>query len=596
MKKFVTYSIITFLLLSIVCVFSSLTVYADTKVPEESSSQESSMEESSSEESSQIPSTSPSESTSEPTPTKVSLKSAKIQLTKTTFTYTGSKIIPTIKSVKLNNKTLKKDKDYTITITNNVNKGTAQLTIKPAKGSLYTGSASVRFTIKARNIKSAAFKAISKKTYSGKAITPNIKITYNKKKLVKGKDYTLSYKKNNAVGTAYITIKGKGNYTGTVKKSFTIIPGKVKKLTASQNTKSSVALKWSSLPGIKNYKIYMYSPSKKQWKLKQTVSSNTYTIKGLSSGTTYKFKVRGFKTTETKTLHGAYSPTCTIATCPDTVKLNSVTPVSETAVTLKWTPLKNCSGYEIQYSTYSDFQTKSLISTKTVSKSASTQKITGLRAGRIYHFRIRAFKTINQQKYFGSFSTKKSNKVTTVYASYTTSYDTSNINRTANLRLACQALNGVVLAPGQQLNFDKTLGPRTAARGYKEAHVFSGGTIVNELGGGICQVASTIYNTALLANFQINERYQHSKTVNYVPLGRDAAIYAGYKNLRFTNTSSSTIRIKATINSGKLTIQFLVDTYAKPAKVTLKVTKSNGRYILQRYVNGKSNYSTSSVY
>ena len=92
------------------------------------------------------------------------------------------------------------------------------------------------------------------------------------------------------------------------------------------------------------------------------------------------------------------------------------------------------------------------------------------------------------------------------------------------------------------------------------------------------------------------ERYQHSLTVHYAPLGYDAAIAWGSKNLRFRNNSGVSVKVSAVASGGKLQVKFLTNTYKKPPTVTTKVTKRNGVYTLKRYVNGKCNYKTTSNY
>ena len=183
-----------------------------------------------------------------------------------------------------------------------------------------------------------------------------------------------------------------------------------------------------------------------------------------------------------------------------------------------------------------------------------------------------------------------------VYMSYTTTYSESNTNRTTNLKLACKAINGTILKNGAQFDFNQVVGERTAAKGYKEATIYEGGQAVPGLGGGICQVGTTIYLAALYSNFKINERHQHSLMVHYCKLGYDAAISYGSKNVRFTNNSGTSIKIEATCSNGKLTMRFLAPKKVSPPAVTVKCTKKNGVYTLKRYVNGVCNFTTTSDY
>jgi hypothetical protein len=134
--------------------------------------------------------------------------------------YTGKAITPSV-TVSYNGKTLVNGTDYTIAYSNNVNAGTATITIT-GKGN-YTGSKTITFKINALNISGATTSSVSAQNYTGKAITPSVTVSYNGKTLVSGTDYTIAYSNNVNAGTATITITGKGNYTGTKTITFTII-------------------------------------------------------------------------------------------------------------------------------------------------------------------------------------------------------------------------------------------------------------------------------------------------------------------------------------------------------------------------------------
>ena len=134
-------------------------------------------------------------------------------------TYTGNSISP-LPTITYNNKTLKKDTDYTLSYSNNINAGTATITIT-GKGN-FTGTTSKTFSISARAMSDTSVANISSQTYTGNVISPLPTITYNNKTLKKDTDYTLSYSNNINAGTATITITGKGNFTGTTSKTFSI--------------------------------------------------------------------------------------------------------------------------------------------------------------------------------------------------------------------------------------------------------------------------------------------------------------------------------------------------------------------------------------
>ena len=139
-------------------------------------------------------------------------------------------------------------------------------------------------------------------------------------------------------------------------------------------------------------------------------------------------------------------------------------------------------------------------------------------------------------------------------STFTTRYDVSDVDRTTNLRLACQKINGTVLLAGETFSYNDVVGARTVAAGYKNAKIYEAGQVVDGLGGGICQISSTLYNAALQANLEIVERRNHQFVTSYVPAGRDATVVYGSTDFKFKNTRKYPIRIVATANAGIATI------------------------------------------
>lgn len=139
-------------------------------------------------------------------------------------------------------------------------------------------------------------------------------------------------------------------------------------------------------------------------------------------------------------------------------------------------------------------------------------------------------------------------------ATFTTRYDVSDVDRTTNLVLAIKKINGTVLRSGEEFSYNKVVGARTVAAGYKNAKIYSAGQVVDGLGGGICQVSSTLYNAALLANLEITERRNHQFVTSYVEAGRDATVVYGSTDFKFKNTRKYPIRIVATAKNGILTM------------------------------------------
>ena len=139
-------------------------------------------------------------------------------------------------------------------------------------------------------------------------------------------------------------------------------------------------------------------------------------------------------------------------------------------------------------------------------------------------------------------------------ATYSTSYASSNANRSTNIALAASKINGTVLMPGEEFSFNGTVGKRTAANGFKTATVYSNGQVTTDYGGGICQVSSTLYNTVLKANLEITNRVNHTFTVGYVPIGLDATVSWGSPDFKFKNNRRYPIKIVATTSNKRLTI------------------------------------------
>ncbi|MGI6085694.1 MAG: VanW family protein [Acetivibrionales bacterium] len=149
--------------------------------------------------------------------------------------------------------------------------------------------------------------------------------------------------------------------------------------------------------------------------------------------------------------------------------------------------------------------------------------------------------------------TLKSRLFRDTLASYTTYFNTNsknNYNRSINIGIAAESINGTLLLPGEEFSFNKVVGPRTAQKGYKTAHVFVAGQIQDGTGGGVCQVSTTLYNAVLRANLEIKERHNHMFTVGYVPLGHDAAVSYGYADLVFANTTDYPLQICAEVSPG----------------------------------------------
>ena len=144
--------------------------------------------------------------------------------------------------------------------------------------------------------------------------------------------------------------------------------------------------------------------------------------------------------------------------------------------------------------------------------------------------------------------------IDTLLGRYTTSFNPGKRDRTHNLILAARAISGAVIKPGKQFSYNNTIGPRELSTGFRNAIIFVKGKQEQGVGGGICQVSSTLYNAVLLAGLKVVERSHHSRTVPYVVPGRDATVAYGVRDFRFENPNSTAICVLTTIGRARLTV------------------------------------------
>ncbi len=135
-------------------------------------------------------------------------------------------------------------------------------------------------------------------------------------------------------------------------------------------------------------------------------------------------------------------------------------------------------------------------------------------------------------------------------STYSTRYSTSDRDRTTNLQLAASKINGTVLMPGETFSYNQVVGERTIAAGYKEAPIYVEGEVVDGLGGGICQITSTLYNAVLYANLEIVERSNHQFVPSYVTASRDATVVYGSIDFKFKNNRDYPIKIVCSVSGG----------------------------------------------
>lgn len=151
----------------------------------------------------------------------------------------------------------------------------------------------------------------------------------------------------------------------------------------------------------------------------------------------------------------------------------------------------------------------------------------------------------------------KTSKETEI-ASFTTKIYTKDSDRQNNLSIACSTLNNTTVDSGKTFSFSKTIGRATSGKGYKKADVFRNGDVIEALGGGLCQVSTTLYNAVLkVPELKVTERHPHSNKVPYIKSGKDAAVSFGAQDFKFVNNTEKTIKIKASNTKNNVTIRLI---------------------------------------
>lgn len=521
------------------------------------------------------------------------LTDTNVTLSQQSFVYDGTAKNP---AVIYNGITLSENTDYTVKYSNNVDVGTVKATIAGIND--YSGTAVKEFKItpiKFDDKKVSVSLEKSSFVYNGQSITPVVYVAYNHNYLIQNTDFTATYSNNNAPGIATVKIKGIGNYSGSISKTYIILPEKIASVSIKKDSATSAVISWSAASKVSGYEILKFDSAKNAYVHLTHVSNSqtSYKVSSLKNSTAYYYQVRAYKTVNDKNYYGEVGNTVFTFIKPSKVKLTSVT-LSKTTLKVEWKKV-NCSGYEITYTTDSKFK-KGLKKVKIKNPKTVKKAIKKLKKNKKYYVKVRAYTDYNGVRYYGDRSTMLSSYYSNVYATYY-SYYVNNKDRTTNLKIASKKINGTIIQPGETFDFNKVVGSRTAAKGYKKAHVFTGeNSTTMGLAGGICQVASTVFNTALISNVKIVERHQHSQRVSYVPLGRDAAISGNVQNFRWKNNTKYAIKIKMTVKGGKITCTFYTCQKAKPKKVKLKVTQKGKNFTLKRSVKGKTNYSCKSKY
>lgn len=255
------------------------------------------------------------------------------------------------------------------------------------------------------DLSSSSVSEISSKTYTGSEIEPNVTVKIDNKTLKENEDYTVTYSNNIYIGTAQITIKGIGNYTGTKTTTFKIVPKQISDVSLVKKTTNSLTLSWSKLDNVNGYKIYKYNPTSNSYKLLKTISDSSitsYTDEDLESASVYSYKVRGYKVIDGNYYYGNYSKIFSEST-----RINKVTNLkldtrNATSLEISWDKVNNADGYKI-YKLDTSTNTYKLIDTIN-SNSTTSYTHSNIVSATNYYYKIKAFKYLNGSNRYSDYS------------------------------------------------------------------------------------------------------------------------------------------------------------------------------------------------
>lgn len=198
-------------------------------------------------------------------------------------------------------------------------------------------------------------------------------------------------------------------------------------------------------------------------------------------------------------------------------------------------------------------------------------------------------------------STEAVKSVNILLAEFSTKFSTKDSNRVTNVVLSAKATSDVLLMPGEEFSYNNLTGKRTTSNGYKDAPVIINGKLEQDVGGGVCQVSSTLFNSVLYSGLDVTSRRNHSLKSSYVSIGRDAMVSDGGSDFRFKNPYSHPVYIKNTVSNGVITSKIYGNTSDKKnisikvepyttggldaAKTYIEYKDSNGKVIRTQYIS-----------
>lgn len=315
------------------------------------------------------------------------------------YTYTGAAITPPVR-VEDDGNLLVSGVDYDIAYSENVNAGTATITIT-GKGK-YTGGTTASFKISPQQLGRAKISPISDQIYNGQEQNPPITVTAGNTALENGKDYSVVYVNSAAPGMASVIVKGEGNYTGTQTVNYNIKVPEITGVKVSKYTNKSMTLSWNKNDVVSGYEIYNSKNRRAVRVNKPTTAKGT--ISKLKAGTAQTFRVRAYVNKDGQYYYGPFT-SVKGATAPNSTKISSLKSAKKKQVTVKWKKVKGATQYEVYRSTSKKGKYKKLATTKKTSY--TDKKATG---GKKYYYKIRVCKKIDKKNYYSSYSAVKSVK------------------------------------------------------------------------------------------------------------------------------------------------------------------------------------------
>ena len=243
-------------------------------------------------------------------------------------------------------------------------------------------------------------------TYNGKTKSPRVSVADSKgNALVEGTDFSVDYTTDRkSVGEHKVTVTLKGNYSGKKTLTFVILPKATSRIDIESKTKT-LYIDWAKVTGADGYRVYVHKGSKQV--LAKNVTDCDYTAKELETGTKYKVTVKAYFVVDGDKVYADKTLSVYTATKPSKVTLSSVTAGTKLAK-LKWEETE-CTSYQIRYSTDKNFGSYETVTVK--GEDSVSKTIKSLKSGKTYYFKVRAYKSVDGVKYYGSFSTVKSVKV-----------------------------------------------------------------------------------------------------------------------------------------------------------------------------------------